>query len=102
MVATAAMGFLLFRHVMRNPPPEGKRRSPMNAVQRRGAPARDQAGRDPVRVTALLYLQEALLKERYEECREILSIAREFGADETEIRTLLENPKGALYFLKRK
>ena len=49
--------------------------------------------RDPVKLTALLYLREALLEERYEECGEFIAIAREFGALEKEILALLENPK---------
>lgn len=49
--------------------------------------------RDPVRLTALLYLKEALLQERYEECREIISVAYEFGAKENEVQALLEDPR---------
>ncbi len=49
--------------------------------------------RDPVKLTALLYLREALLKENYEDCAEIIAVAREFGAYDDEIRNLLENPK---------
>jgi hypothetical protein len=48
----------------------------------------------PVRLTALIYLHEALLKERYEEMKEMLEIAREFGAGEWEIReSLMRNPE---------
>ena len=48
----------------------------------------------PVKMTALLYLHEALLKERYEEMQAILEIAREFGAGEWEIReSLMRNPE---------
>lgn len=49
-------------------------------------------GRHPVKVTALLYLKEALLAERYEACAEIIMIACEFGADPLEIRNILEVP----------
>lgn len=49
--------------------------------------------RDPVKLTALLYLREALLEEKYEECPEFIAIAKEFGALDEEIRGLLENPK---------
>jgi hypothetical protein len=49
--------------------------------------------RDPVKLTALIYLREALLGERYEECGEFVSIAKEFGALDSEIRTLLEDPR---------
>lgn len=49
--------------------------------------------KDPVRLTALLYLKEALLEERYEDCREIIAIAYEFGAGENEVQGLLEDPR---------
>jgi len=49
--------------------------------------------RHPVKLTALLYLKDALLTERYEECAEIVAIAREFGALGAEIQSLLEDPR---------
>ena len=49
--------------------------------------------RDPVKLTALLYLKEALLQERYEECSEMIAIAQEFGAFPSEIQNLLEDPR---------
>lgn len=49
--------------------------------------------RDPVKLTALIYLREALVAERYEECAEIIAIAKEFGALDAEIRVLLEDPR---------
>ena len=49
--------------------------------------------RHPVRLTALLALREALLEERYEECREMIAIAKEFGASEWEIYYLLEDSR---------
>ena len=49
--------------------------------------------RHPVRFTALLYLREALLEERYEECAGFIAIAREFGAEPLEITLLLEDPR---------
>ena len=49
--------------------------------------------RDPVRLTALLYLREALLEERYEDCGEFIAIALEFGASDKEVRNLLEDPR---------
>lgn len=52
-----------------------------------------RGNRDPVRLTALLYLKEALLNENYEECRDIISIAYEFGASENEVQNLLEDPR---------
>ena len=47
--------------------------------------------RHPVRLTALLSLKEALRMERYEECREMIAIAKEFGASDWEIYYLLED-----------
>ncbi len=49
--------------------------------------------RDPVKLTALLYLREALLQERYEDCAEFIAIATEFGAQATEVFRLLEDPR---------
>ena len=50
-------------------------------------------GRHPVKLTALFYLREALLWERYEECAEFIAIAREFGAEPFEIQYLLEDAR---------
>ena len=47
----------------------------------------------PVKLTALLYLKEALLKQKYELCPEIISVAREFGAANFEIQDLLEDTR---------
>ena len=49
--------------------------------------------RHPLRLTSLLYLREALLEERYEECAQMVEVAKEFGATEMEIRILLEDPR---------
>jgi len=49
--------------------------------------------RNPVKLTALIYLREALIEERYENCPEFIAIAKEFGALDEEIRVLLENPR---------
>ena len=49
--------------------------------------------RDPVKLTALLYLREALLKERYEQCPQFVAVAKEFGACPREIEELLEDPR---------
>ena len=47
----------------------------------------------PLKVTALLYLKEALFREQYEKCSEIVTLAKEFGAADFEIRDLLEDPR---------
>lgn len=49
--------------------------------------------KNPVKLTALLYLKEALLEERYETCAEVIAIAREFGAEGFEIQALLEDSR---------
>ena len=49
--------------------------------------------KNPVKLTALLYLREALRKERYEDCAQFVRVAKEFGAQEREIVELLEDPR---------
>ncbi len=49
--------------------------------------------KDPVKLTALLYLREAILAERYEECAEFIQVAKEFGAKDREIDELLEDTR---------
>ena len=65
----------------------------MDAVKNASVPRSSRALKHPVRLTALLYLSEALRSERYEECAEFVGVAREFGASENEIRGLLEDPR---------
>ena len=48
---------------------------------------------EPVKLTALIYLKQALLKEHYEICADLIAIAKEFGAKDFEIRNLLEDPR---------
>ena len=46
--------------------------------------------RDEVlKATALLYFEEALLTERYEDCAELIRIAKGFGAGRGEIRGVI-------------
>ena len=47
----------------------------------------------PVKRTALLYLKEALLREQYEKCADIIAVANEFGAQPFEVQDLLEDPR---------
>lgn len=44
----------------------------------------------PVRLTALIYLRETLKAEIYEECAALIEIAKEFGACEEEIESVLD------------
>ena len=52
-----------------------------------------RVGRHPLKLSALLALREALLQEKYEECADIVAIAKEFGAKNFEIYYLLEDPR---------
>ena len=47
----------------------------------------------PVKITALWYLKEALAREQYERCSEIIAVAKEFGAAGFEVQDLLEDPR---------
>ena len=47
----------------------------------------------PLKLTALWYLKETLVRERYEECADIVATAKEFGATDLEIKLLLEDPR---------
>lgn len=47
----------------------------------------------PVKLTALLYLKDALRQERYEVCSDIIAVAKEFGATTSEVQRLLEDPR---------
>lgn len=58
------------------------------ALRKRGA-----VNKHPIKLTALLYLKEALARENYEVCGDIVAVAQEFGAAEFEIRDLLEDPR---------
>ncbi len=46
---------------------------------------------NPVALTALLTLKEALVKENYEICQDVIATALEFGATQTQIFGLLED-----------
>lgn len=56
-------------------------------------PRRRLAVKHPVKLTALLYLKEALLRENYEICAEVITTAKEFGAADFEVQDLLEDPR---------
>ena len=56
-------------------------------------PKRRPVVKNPVKLTALLYLKEALTKQWYELCPEIIGIAKEFGASDSEVHDLLEDPR---------
>lgn len=58
-----------------------------------GQPRRLLSLKHPVGFTALVYLKEALLRERYENCAEVIAIAKEFGAENYQIQALLEDPR---------
>ncbi len=54
---------------------------------------RVRKSRHPLKLTALLYLKEALARQQYEKCAEIVALAQEFGAAAFEIQDLLEDPR---------
>ena len=54
---------------------------------------RRRTSHHPVKLTALTYLREALLTERYEDCAFTIEIAKEFGAEEFEVQNLLEDSR---------
>ncbi len=56
-------------------------------------PAFQRARKHPVKLTALLYLRDALKAQRYELCSEFIAVAKEFGAKEQEVEELLEDPR---------
>ena len=45
----------------------------------------------PVKTTAMCYLKEALIHERYEECSGIIEGANEFGASQQEIQKTINS-----------
>jgi len=49
----------------------------------------NEVRRHPIALTALIELCEALVYERYEEVRDMIEIAKDFGASDWEIRELL-------------
>ncbi len=67
----------------------------MATTQARAAPDA-VAELHPVAVTALLYLQEALRTERYEECAGYVAVAKEFGAPDLELYGVLAEPRRSL------
>ena len=58
-----------------------------------GGSRRALTQKHPVKLTALLYLKEALQRERYEQCPDIIAVAKEFGAAPYEVQDLLEDPR---------
>ena len=54
---------------------------------------RTRRSHHPVKLTALWYLKDALIREQYEKCADIIAVAEEFGAQPFEVRDLLEDPR---------
>jgi hypothetical protein len=42
-----------------------------------------------LKLSALVYLQDALVKQKYEQCAELVDIAVKFGADKGEIKQVI-------------
>ena len=49
------------------------------------APAADEI----LKATALVYFKDALFKQEYEHCKELMDLAKKFGAQPSEIREVL-------------
>jgi hypothetical protein len=47
------------------------------------------AADEVLKATSLIYLRDALVKEQYEQCPELVKIAKDFGASLTEVRTVI-------------
>ena len=60
-----------------------------NETALKNADARSTVSDEILKATALLYLDEALRKEVYEDCTELIGIARKFGANKDEIDNLI-------------
>ena len=67
----------------------------IKTIPQAGGPRRALVTKHPVKLTALLYLKEALAVENYEACAGIIQVAREFGAGDFEVQDLLEDPRRA-------
>ena len=65
----------------------------LNANARPPTPTLVVVKKDPVKLTALLYLRESILAQRYEESAQFVRVAKEFGAIDWEIEELLEDPR---------
>ncbi|MBN1687752.1 MAG: hypothetical protein JW893_01485 [Candidatus Omnitrophica bacterium] len=65
----------------------------MNTVQKKRRQQLIWLKRNPLKLTALLYLREALNEERYEDCPGLIGFARQWGACEYEIQNLLEDSR---------
>jgi len=65
----------------------------LGATNANGVQERRRTSHHPVKLTALSYLKEALLNERFEDCPFAIQIAKEFGAQDFEIQDLLEDPR---------
>ena len=65
----------------------------MNTVQTPQSRIRRGSSLDPIALTALLTLKEALVKENYEICQAAIDTALEFGATQGQIFGLLEDAR---------
>ncbi|MBP9853959.1 MAG: hypothetical protein KBD53_03725 [Candidatus Omnitrophica bacterium] len=58
-------------------------------VNTRPQPQTEGLDLSPLKITALIYVIEALVDEKYEEMRELIHFAREFGATDQEVNIAL-------------
>ena len=65
----------------------------LKTMKNKGDEQRKPLVKHPVKLTALLYLKEAIKREQYELCEELIAVAKEFGAASYEVQDLLEDPR---------
>jgi hypothetical protein len=46
-------------------------------------------GDELLKVTALVYLKDALVKQEFETCEELIAIAKNFGAEQSEVTDVI-------------
>ena len=71
----------------------------MNSLVNQQSQHQQDGLKETLRLTSLLYLKEALRKEAYEQCAQILGEAKEIGVDPEEVRKLVQEH---LAFLKER
>jgi hypothetical protein len=64
------------------------------------------APNEVLKATALVYLKDALIKEEFEQCPELIQKAQYFGADKTEVQKVIaefiKEAKLTPYFVPKK
>ncbi len=61
----------------------------MSEVILRNEVTQDTASDEILKATALIYLKDALLKQEYENCKELSALAKKFGGKQEEIKEVI-------------